>query len=215
VGDINHDGTADIIIGASNDDDVANNLKDAGSVSVYDISGTELLRKYGAVAKAHFGKAVASGDVNNDGVDDVLVGAPDDDNGKIKDVGSVTVFSGSDASPLIKKFGAVAKANLGNSVTAGDVNADGYADIIAGAKLDDKPGAKTTKDTGSVSVWSGNGYGLINTVYGDAANDYFGAAVSAGDINSDGNSDLIIGIPGFGIVMKDAGGVTVLSGVGL
>ena len=39
--------------------------------------------------------------------------------------------------------------------------------------------------------------------------------MSAGDINSDGESDLIIGIPGFGIVMKDTGGVKVLSGAGL
>jgi hypothetical protein len=216
AGDINHDGNADIIIGAPNDDDATNKLKDAGSVSVYDISGTELLRKYGVVANAHFGKSVASGDVNHDGVDDVLVGAPDDDNAKLKDTGSVTVYSGSDGSQLVKKIGAVAKANLGNSVTAGDVNADGYADIIAGAWKDDSPTTpKITKDTGSVSVWSGNGYGLINTVYGDAAKDYFGTAVSAGDINSDGKSDLIIGIPGFGIVMKDTGGVKVLSGAGL
>jgi hypothetical protein len=221
AGDINHDGKADIIIGAPNDDDATNNLKDAGSVSVYDISGTELMRKYGAVANAHFGKAVASGDVNNDGVDDVLVGAPDDDNAKLKDAGSVTVFSGSDGSPLVKKFGAATKINLGNSVAAGDVNADGYADIIAGAWKDNAPTIpKITKDTGSVSVWSGNGYALIDTVYGDAANDYFGAAVSAGDVNSDGKFDLIIGIPGFDTLLdtkpvKEAGGVKVLSGAGL
>jgi uncharacterized delta-60 repeat protein len=221
AGDINHDGKADIIIGAPNDDDATNNLKDAGSVSVYDISGTELMRKYGAVANAHFGKAVASGDVNNDDFDDVLVGAPDDDNAKLKDAGSVTVYSGSDGSSLIKKFGAVAKINLGNSVAAGDVNADSYADIIVGAWKDDSPIVpKALKDAGGVSVWSGNGYALIDTVYGDAAHDYFGTAVSAGDINSDGKFDLIIGIPGFDTLLdtkpvKDAGAVRVLSGAGL
>ena len=106
-------------------------------------------------------------------------------------------------------------------MAAGDVNADGYADIIAGAWKDNAPTIpKLTKDTGSVSVWSGNGYALIDTVYGDAANDYFGAAVSAGDVNSDGKFDLIIGIPGFDTLLdtkpvKEAGGVKVLSGAGL
>jgi len=203
---------ADIIIGAPNDGGT-------GSVTVYNQAAIQLLKVNGAAKKSLFGKSVASGDVNNDSFDDVLIGAPGDDNGKLKDVGSVTVLSGNGGSQLTKQFGATAKSNLGNSIAAGDVNGDGYADIIIGAWKDDKPGTKL-KDAGSVSVFSGNGFAQIgSTRYGDVAKDYFGAAVSAGDINGDGKDDLIIGIPGFDLsvkpAIKDAGKVMVLSGAGL
>jgi hypothetical protein len=226
AGDVNNDGDPDLIVGAPNDDDVANKMKDTGSVIVYLNSGTPLEPKYGSVTKANLGKSVASGDVNNDGYDDVLVGAPRDDTPatqstkKIVDTGSVTVFSGIDNSQLTKKYGATAKAGLGNSVATGDVNNDGNADIIAGASKDDSPTVpKTTKDTGSVFVWSGSNYNLITTKYGDAPKDAFGTSVSAGDINSDGKADLIIGIPGFDIPVtkpvKDTGAVQVVSGASL
>ncbi|MEZ5493542.1 MAG: FG-GAP repeat protein [Pseudomonadales bacterium] len=188
------------------------------------MDGTNLLQKTAETAKAQFGKAVAVGDVNGDGYADVLVGAPLDDNtdAALKDTGSITVFSGSNGEKLTKKYGAAAKANLGNSVAAGDVDGDSKADIIAGAWKDDKASSnpkKPIKDAGSVSIFSGNGYAPITVLYGTAAKDFYGFAVSAGDINSDGNADLIIGVPGFdapGVKpIKDAGKVTVLSGASL
>ncbi|TXH49983.1 MAG: hypothetical protein E6Q87_03810 [Cellvibrionales bacterium] len=76
---------------------------------------------------------------------------------------------------------------------------------------------------GSVVVFSGNGYAQIGTTkYGDVTKDYFGAVISAGDINGDGKVDIIIGIPGFDLpvavngktkLLKDAGKVTVVNGV--
>ena len=229
AGDVDDDGSADIIIGAPNDDDTANKFADAGSVSVYNIAGTELLKNYGAVAQAYFGKSVASGDVNNDNYADVLIGAPGDDTPatpsakKITDTGSVTVFSGVDGSTLTTKYGAVAKAGLGNSVAAGDIDGDSFAEIFAGAKLDDKPSLpKIIKDTGSVSVFDGNSHNLITTLYSDVSKDYFGTSVSAGDVNSDGKADVIIGIPGFDSppalpikTIKDTGAVKVISGITL
>jgi hypothetical protein len=181
------------------------------------------MKKYGSVAKAYLGRSVAAGDVDGVAGDEVLAGAPGDDTALLKDTGSVTVFF-ADATPSVTKYGAAAKAGLGNSVAAGDVDGDGKADIIAGASKDDKPTVpKITKDTGSVSVWSGNGYAPIGSaLYGRVAKDYFGFSVSAGDINSDGKEDLIIGIPGFDIpstpttkIIKDAGKVQVLSGASL
>lgn len=213
---------ADIIIGAPNDDDVANKHTDAGSVTVYNIADTNtpVMKKYGAVAKAYFGKSVAAGNANGVVGDEVIAGAPGDDNGFFKGAGSVTVFF-ADSTPSVTKYGAVAKVGLGNSVAAGDVSGDGRVDIIAGASKDDRAALpKTIKDVGSVSVFSGNGYAQIGSaLYGDIAKDYFGAAMSAGDINSDGQDDLIIGIPGFDVPatnsIKDAGAVRVISGAEL
>jgi hypothetical protein len=225
VGDVNNDGDPDLVVGAPNDDDVVNNRKDTGSVIVYLNSGTPLEPKYGTVAKAYLGKSVASGDVNNDGYADVLAGAPGDDDSEdaLKDTGSVAVFSGFDGSLLAKQYETTAKAGLGNSVAAGDVNNDGFADIIAGASIDDMPSMpKIIKDTGSVSVWSGSDYAPITTWYGDVSKDAFGSSVSAGDVNGDGKADVIIGIPGFDIppvppakTIKDAGAVKVQSGASL
>ncbi len=216
VGDLNNDGAADIIIGAPDDDDLLHNFKNAGSVTAYDINNNELLRKYGTQANAHLGASVAAADVNNDGYGDVLAGAPVDKNGTLQAAGSVTVFSGNSGAELVKKFGATTKSFLGNSVAAGDVNSDGFADIIAGAWKEDKPDFKPIKDAGSVFVWSGNGYALISSLYGDVARDYFGAAVSAGDIDGDGKADVIIGITGAdGLplnLLKDAGAVQIKGG---
>ena len=73
---------------------------------------------------------------------------------------------------------------------AGDVNGGGFADLIAGAPLDDNNGVSS----GSARVFSGSDGSVLYTFNGDAVQDFFGTSVSGvGDVNSDGFDDFIVG----------------------
>ncbi|HSC75073.1 MAG TPA: metallophosphoesterase [Pseudomonadales bacterium] len=216
TGDLDNDSAADIIVGAP-DDNLLPGLRKIGSVTAYRTNNTVLLKKYGVHGHTYFGTAIASADVNHDGYDDVLVGASGDSSGTLRAAGSVIVFSGADGSELAKKYGVIAQAALGNSVAAGDINADGFADIIAGAPRDDAPGIQALVDAGSVSLWSGSNYTLLQTWYGSNKRDHFGTAVSAGDMGRDGRADVLIGITGAddlapSVPVKDTGAVQIKSG---
>jgi hypothetical protein len=210
----------EVVVGAPNDDDVANGLAHAGSVTIYDLGSSMPIVIYGSAAKDYFGKALAvSTQSNKHGVENVLIGIPgaDDRVGKVKNVGGVCVLHGPTGSDCSILLGMDAKSRLGSVVAFGDVDGDGYADIISGAPKNDAPAVpKVTKDVGSLTLYSGNGFDFIDMLYGDNAKDYFGSSIATGDINADGKADLIIGIPGFDAPgdkpVKDAGAVKVISG---
>ena len=236
AGDFNGTGGAEVVVGAPKDDDteaLPKPIKDAGSVKVYtNGSTTPIYAQYGTAASLYFGTAVAANqDVNKDGVKDIAVGEPgwDDTAAKHKDVGGFVVLYGNASNNYSRSadiLGMEAAAKLGTTVALGDVDGNGYADIIAGApKGDDTTPIKPIKDTGSFAVYSGNGFtALGNTQYGAAKGDGFSTSLSAGDINADGKADILIGISGKDVsvtiegkpkVLKDAGGVKLLNATAL
>jgi len=196
AGDVNGDGYADVIIGALG---YGGNI---GRAYIYHGSGTGLnatpaLTLTGEAGGDYFGSHVATaGDVNGDGYSDVIIGA----NGYNTNTGRAYVYHGSgaglNATPAITFTGEVSFDYFSSAVgTAGDVNGDGYSDIVIGAY-----GYATT--TGRAYVYHGSGTGLSATpvLTATGANVYASlgvAAGTAGDVNGDGYSDVLIGASGY------------------
>jgi len=229
AGDINGDGPGDLIVGAwganpngsqsgSSYVVLGQSTPFAATLALSSLSGTDGFRLDGAAVGDLSGYSVsAAGDINGDGLGDLIVGANGaDSNGNSNSGSSYLVFgkstgfaatlalsslSGTDGFRL---DGVAANDRSGYSVSAaGDINGDGIGDLTVGAWGADPNGSNSGssyvvfgKSTGfaptlALSSLSGtNGFRLD----GAAAGDYSGLSVSAaGDINGDGIGDLIVG----------------------
>ncbi len=205
AGDINNDGYADVIIGARS---YSNGETNEGAVFVYYGSATGLSISTDWTiesnqADANFGFSVSvAGDVNGDNYADVLIGANLFDNGET-DEGRAFLYCGS-ASGLsaIADWNTESnqlEANYGYSVaSAGDINGDGFSDVIIGAYAFDNPEI----NEGMAFIYHGSNSGLSTSPNSTIESNQAGAILaysvsSAGDINNDGYSDIIVGSPSY------------------
>jgi hypothetical protein len=222
LGDLNNDGFLDIAVGAPLDDDGGT---DKGAIWILFLNGDGTVQSEQKISDGaggfegelddsdEFGHALANiGDLNNDGITDLAVGVPNDDDGGT-DRGAVWIlFLNSDGTVLSSQKISSKKGDLnrdpddedhfGSAVTEiGDLDGDGVTDLAVGVTGDDGGGA----DRGAVWMLFLNDDGTVDSmkrISQDRASfdgqlsdsDQFGNALAnMGDLNNDGTDDLAVG----------------------
>lgn len=206
AGDVNGDGFDDLIVGAK---ETTTNFTNDGKVYVFlgSASGLSLTPSWSAIGanqNSAFGHSLApAGDVNNDGYDDIIIGEP---GYKVSDTsrGRVVVYYGSASglSPTPSWTIIGTTSDLGRSVyTAGDVNNDGYDDVLVGSAYGSITGGS---NLGYAQLYLGSASGLSSTPAWQVNQatyfeNFANGLCTAGDINNDNYDDVIIGAPAYSI----------------
>jgi len=199
AGDVNGDGFNDVIIGASEA------FSNSGKIYIYfggkTMDGFADVTLTGFSDTGYFGKSVSSaGDVNGDGYADVIIGEPNSSSSAVEAGKCYILFGGvsMDNEADLVLNGENPGDQFGRKVaSAGDVNGDGFDDVIIGANYNDDAG----QDAGKVYLYYGSN-SMNNvpdvTFLGEGSFNYLGSSLSsAGDVNDDGYADLLIGAYGY------------------
>ena len=223
VGDVNGDAYDDMMIGAPDAD--PNNRLNAGSAYIV-FGGTTFsdtvdlsqdnadIQFIGGSMGIRLGSSVVIGDFDFRGFGEIIFNAPYANTINGANSGEIYLFVGNstisgiidlrDTDPEITIIGADANDNAGSALSIGDVNGDGYWDLLIGAPNADV-GSET--EAGISYLIYGSGItppitidlatgGADVTIYGTVDNDFVGKAVGIADINGDGFGDLLVGASG-------------------
>jgi len=219
--DAEGDGYSDLSVGAPGQDAGRGRMwYFSGGPSTLTFGGTLTQANTGGVSEPgeRFAAALAMRDLNADGRADFVMGAPGDNTAAPR-AGDVSIFYAFGASPVeswnqdttgVPGFGEK-DDHFGASLTVADFDSDGRPDLAAGVPGEDvKHPVSASRGDGQVTVLYGDtdNVGLTSTgsqawsqatagVAGTArVDDHFGSAVAAGDLNGDGDAELVVGTPG-------------------
>lgn len=241
TGDFDGDGYPDLAIGVPNE--AQGGFANAGMVMVFygspgglNTTDWEQFSQSSVAGMANeandlFGQALAAGDFDDDGRDDLAVGVPNQDVNGVANSGAVAIFYGSAGGlfptttalftqQLLAAAGNEANDQFGITLASGDLDGDDADDLAIGTPYED--GAAV--DSGAIAVVYGSAIGLTGVGFdfldqsnasGSAseANDRFGFSLATGDVDGDGDSELVVGVPYEGAgALTDTGMVVVLKG---
>lgn len=219
IGDIDNDNIGDLAIGAMLSR--AGGVSGSGTVFVVrgrtpfasgttiDLASQANYRVFGDDTDDNLGIDVTIGDVNNDGIKDLVMGVHYSSVGTFTDEGYVYVMFGrtsfpattnlGNTAPSLQIRGAEQKAEFGDSVAVGDVTGDGIPDLVAGAPGWDGAGTSNLS-FGAIhvfngrSTWSPTSLTTANDSFGFFGNSNattIGARLAVGDVNKDGIADMV------------------------
>lgn len=232
AGDVNNDGYDDMLLGAPRE-----STEGSYAGAVYLILGSSGLLEgsvEGVAVAKWTGEGIENfagiglsggGDINNDGYDDIVIGAHGNSSAA-SDAGAAYLILGSSSPTSGSLSGADAKWTgeatgnyTGTELTiVSDINADGYDDILIGATLESSTyteGGAAYLILGSSSPTSGSLSGADAKWIGGGESDWLGTTVaSCGDINADGYDDLLFTAPYTDTTYQNAGTVYIIYGLG-
>src|SRR5262245_3983459 len=228
VRDVTGDGARDLLVGAPLSDA---GFSDGGAVYVFRggagftgrTTAQATARLVAAGSQLLFGSALGSGDVNGDGVADVVVGAPEqgttggNSGGAYVFRGGASLASAPASSAQVQITGTSSGDKLGTSVGVADFDGDGTEDVFLGA-----PEAKNTGVQGGsvycfrgATMVSGSASGAFARLDGENSGDRLGQVLALGDADGDGRADLLVSAPQHDLPAANAGRAYLVLGRGL